>query len=144
MIKQLPDKWIRKAVFTAVNNLDVGGQSIRCYDSRVTGKPIPKNFILMSTQNNRVDKFNKCEYVWESSILIDIITTYNGQGNTGSRLLADNILNKVRELTNKIVLDPASGLTVLRQTQNFPGDLTTITKTQNVFRKLMRIELTIN
>ena len=144
MNKQLPDKWIRKAVFNAVNNLEVDGEVIPCYDSRVSGKPIPKYFILLSTQTNTVNKFNKCENVWESSILIDIITTYKGQGNTGSRLLADNILNKVRELTNTIILDSNSGLTVLRQIQSFPNDLVTITKTQNVFRKLMRIELTIN
>ena len=144
MIKQLPDKWVRKAIFTAINNLDVGGKSIPCYDSRVTGSPIPKNFIILSTQTNTVNKSNKCENMYESSILIDIVTTYGGQGNTGSRLLADNILDKVRELTNKIVLDAASGLVVLRQTQSFPNDIVTLTKSKNVFRKLMRIELTIN
>lgn len=144
MIKTLPDKWFRKAVFDAVNNIVVDGNTIPCYDSRVTGSNIPDHFILLSTQTNRVAKTTKCENSWESSLLVDIITSYNGQGNTGSRLLADNILDKVRELTNVLLLDGASGLTILRQTQDFPNDIVTVTPTQNIFRKLMRIEATIN
>ena len=98
----------------------------------------------MSTQTNDVDKSNKCEDSYESSILLDVVTSYIGAGNIGSRLLADNIMDKVRELTNELTLDVSSGLTILRQAQNFPNDIATITPNQNIFRKLMRIELFIN
>lgn len=150
MIKQLPDTWVRKAVHTAINNcsvLDVLNSTnvtVPCYDSRVPTNGNNTHYILMSTQTNRVAKTNKCEDMYESSILLDIVTIYNGTGNTGSRVLADNILDKVRELTNNLVLDLSSNLVVQRQTQDFPNDIVSITKNQNVFRKLMRLELTIN
>ena len=174
MIKQLPDSWVRKAVYTAINNCSVvdpfdttvvylqdnqgnnvqdgDGNNIQvlntilipCYDSRVPTNGNKTRYILMSTQTNRVAKTNKCEDMYESSILLDIVTIYNGTGNTGSRALADNILDKVRELTNNLVLDVSSNLVVQRQTQDFPNDIVSITKNQNVFRKLMRLELTIN
>ena len=144
MIKQLPDKYIRKAVFDAVNNLVVDTLTIPAYDSRVSGNVIPQHFILMTTQTNQVNQMTKCGDVWESSILIDIVTTYDGSGNTGSRLLSDNILDAVRNATNNLVLDVASGLVVQKQIQDFPNDIVTITENENIFRKLIRLELTIN
>ena len=144
MIKQLPDKYIRKAVFDAINNIVVDTLTIPAYDSRVSGNVIPQHFILMTTQTNQVNQMTKCGDVWESSILIDIVTTYDGSGNTGSRLLSDNILDAVRNATNNLVLDVSSGLVVQKQIQDFPNDIVTITENENIFRKLMRLELTIN
>ena len=144
MIKQLPDKYIRKAVFDAVNNLVVDTLTIPAFDSRVSGNVIPQHFILMTTQTNQVNQMTKCGDVWESSILIDIVTTYDGSGNPGSRLLSDNILDAVRNATNNLVLDVSSGLVVQKQIQDFPNDIVTITENENIFRKLMRLELTIN
>tara|TARA_R110001583_G_scaffold114132_1_gene264580 strand:- start:6688 stop:7122 length:435 start_codon:yes stop_codon:yes gene_type:complete len=144
MIKQLPDKYVRKAVFDAVNNIVVDTLTIPAYDSRVTGNVIPQHFILMTTQTNQVNQMTKCGDVWESSILIDIVTTYDGSGNPGSRLLSDNILDAVRNATNNLVLDVSSGLVVQKQIQDFPNDIVTITENENIFRKLMRLELTIN
>ena len=143
MEKSLPDKWVRKAIFSKLNGIVVSGNTIPCKDTRVTGNNIPQHYILMTTQTNSVDKANKCEFFWESSILLDIITTYDGTGNTGSRVLADDILDEVRNLTNNLVLDAASGLKVIIQTQDFPNDITTIISKENIFRKFMRLELTI-
>lgn len=143
MNKQLPDKWVRKAVSELLDGITVDGNLINCFDTRVSNNNL-NYYILMSTQTNQVSKTNKCEHFYESSILIDVVTKYNGSGNVGSRLLADNIMDKVRELTNNLTLDVISGLVVLRQNQDFPNDITTITENQNVFRKFMRLELTIN
>ena len=144
MIKPLPDKYVRKAVYDAVNNIVVDTLTIPAYDSRVSGNIIPQHFILMTTQTSQVNQMTKCGDVWESSILIDIVTTYDGSGNTGSRLLSENILDAVRNATNNLVLDVASGLVVQKQIQDFPNDIVTITDNENIFRKLMRLELTIN
>ena len=144
MVKNLPDKWVRKSVFDAINNIVVNGFTIPCYDTRVTNNNVKDHYILMTTQTNSVNKSNKCEYSYESSILLDIITTYKSVGNTGSRTLADDILNKVRELTNDLTLDGVSGLYIIWQKQDFPNDIATITDTENVFRKFMRIEFFIN
>ena len=150
MIKTLPDKWIRKAIFSAINNMsvidEITGDTliVPCFDTRVTSSDDLTRYVLMTTQTNTVDKSVKCGNRWESSILLDIVTTFNESGNYGSRLLADAILDKVRSLTNTLVLDVASGLEVVYQSQDFPNDLVTVTSTENVYRKFMRIELLIN
>lgn len=144
MVKNLPDKWVRKAVYDAINDMVVDTITIPCYDTRVVANGGKNHYVLMTTQTNSVDKTTKCENSYNSSILLDIVTSYQSSGNTGSRLLADNILDKVRELTDNLTLDVASGLTILKQTQDFPNDLATITDTENVFRKFVRLELFIN
>ena len=149
MNKTLPDTWIRKAVHSAINNMTVldvdHSQNIQipCYDTRVTANGGKNHYVLMTTQTNTVNKDTKCDNSWESSILLDIVTSFSGAGNTGSRLLADSILDKVRELTDVLTLDTNSGLKIITQTQDFPNDLSTITTTENIFRKFMRIELFI-
>jgi hypothetical protein len=150
MIKTLPDKWIRKAIFDVINNISVVDEMsgdvlvVKCYDSRVMADNDITQYVLMTTQTNTVDKSTKCGNRWESSILLDIVTTFNGAGNYGSRLLADNILDKVRALTDSLTLDVASGLEVVYQSQDFPNDLVTVTSTENIYRKFMRIELLID
>ncbi len=138
---QLPDKHIRKALFTLIDGVDVNGNTINIYDTSVTGGDIPKNYILMTTQTNNVSEVVKCGYRWDSSILLDIVTRY--YGNLGSRLLADDITNTVRGLLeDKLVLE--GGLNVVTQKLDFPNDITTKTDNESIFRKLIRIELTIN
>jgi hypothetical protein len=150
MIKTLPDKWIRKAIYDVINNISVVDEMsgdvlvVKCYDSRVMADNDITQYVLMTTQTNTVDKSTKCGNRWESSILLDIVTTFNGAGNYGSRLLADNILDKVRALTDSLTLDVASGLEVVYQSQDFPNDLVTVTSTENIYRKFMRIELLID
>lgn len=144
MTLPLPDKWIRKAVSDQINNIVVDTFTIPCFDSRVTGNVIPSHYVLMTTQTNSEDKRSKCGSRWQSSILLDIVTRYIATGNTGSRLLADNIANAVLALVNNLQLDVASGLNVIDQTIDFPPDISTVTENENVFRKLIRIELYIN
>ena len=143
MDKTLPDKWVRKAIYDAINDIVVDGITIPCFDSRVTNDNL-QHFVLLTTQTNSVDKANKCEDFWNSSILIDVVTSYFGGGNVGNRLLADNIMDAVRNATKNLTLDASSGLIVQKQKQDFPNDITTITGTENVFRKIMRIEFTFN
>lgn len=150
MEKSLPDKWIRKEVFQAINNMvitspyDGSDITIKCFDSLIPSGNEPDHYVLMTTQTNDVDKFNKCEDQYKSSILLEIATTFSGSANTGSRLLADEIADQVRNLTKSMALDPTSGLTITRQTQSFPNDLVTTFASFTMIRKFIRIELTIN
>lgn len=141
MTKSFPDKYIRKGVSSLLNNLNVDGQIIKCYDTRITGPVIPDHYIIMSTQTAEVDKDNKCEWFWESSILLDVTTTYGRPGNTGSRLLVDNIMDEVRNQMNSLSLD--GGFTIITQTQSYPNDITTITENELVYRKFLRLTLLI-
>ena len=101
-------------------------------------------YTLLTTQTNLEDKNNKCESLWQSSILIDVVTIYNGVGNTGSRLAVDNITDAVRNSVQNLALDSQSGLEIMFQTVGSIDNLDTVTRSQNVYRILYRIELTIN
>ena len=144
MDKNLPDKWIRKAVFEAINNIVVDNKTVACYDSLVNGLEDKDYYTILSTQTNLVNKANKCGYRWESSILIDIFTRYKRAGIQGSRLFSDNICDEVRSLTDTLTLDPSSNLEIVYQIQSFPNDIVSITQNETVIRKFVRIELSIN
>ena len=144
MTKNLPDKWIRKAVHTAINDIYVNTYAIPCFDTRVPKNDKRNFYVLMSTQSNEVDKSIKCEYRWESQIVLDVITAYDINGNTGSRKMADDILDAIKNATDNLTLDVASGLEIITQRQSFPSDLNTVTPNEIVYRKIMRIEFLIN
>lgn len=143
MIKELPDKWIRKALYDTLNGIEVNGFTIPLYDYRVTLNA-PDHYILITTQSNQVDTSLKCGHRWENITNIEVFTTYQSTGNTGSRLLADEILNMARELTQNLQLDPISNLEINKQDYNFPNDLATITQTENIYRKFITLSLQIN
>ena len=144
MVKTLPDKYIRKAIYNAINGVSVSTYSIPCFDTRVPNNDKRNFYVLMSTQSNEVAKDTKCGYKWESQILLDITTIYDINGNTGSRLMADNILDAVRSATDSLTLDVVSGLEIVSQKQSFPSDLNTVTQNEIVYRKFIRIEFLIN
>lgn len=142
MILVLPDKEIRKAIFTLVDGITVDTNTINCYDTYVPTTS-PKYYVLMTTQTNSVSEKVKCGDRWESSILLDIVTRYQKTGNPGTRLLADNIADAIRALL-VAQLTLGGGLNVVHQILDFPNDITSVTQNENIFRKLIRIELTIN
>jgi len=146
MNKTLPDKWVRKAVYDAINDIVVSSFVIPCYDTHVSynaQQDEPQHYVLMTTQTNDVEKRNKCEWFYESSILLDIITSFSGAGNNGSRLLVDNITDACRNALVDLELDTSSGLEIVTETMNFPADITTDTGAETIFRKFIRLELTI-
>ena len=171
MNKTLPNKWVRKAIFDSINDIEVANENVvlngnldnlgngqgngingntfqaitvPCYDVRVTANGGGNYYTLLTTQTNLETNPTKCESVWQSSILIDIVTIFNGAGNTGSRDLVDNITDAIRNATDNLTLDVSSGLKIQKQTLASIDSLDNITPTQNVFRNLYRIELTIN
>jgi len=143
MNKTLPDKWLRKAIFDAVDEIVVDGEIIYVYDSRVSGVDQPDFYVLMSSQTNEVDKNNKCEWFWESEILLDIRATFFLTEDSGSRLLVDNITDAVRNLTQNLILDGASGLEIIKTSMSFPNDLNEITEGEIMYRKFIRLNLLI-
>lgn len=146
MYKNLPDKWVRKAVYDAVDGISVDSNIINCYDTKVTqggNGDAPRYYVLMTTQTAEVAKENKCEWFWDSSILLDIVTLYDSFGNQGSRLLLDNIADAVREQIMDLELDVASGLKIVWFNLSFPADLVSDTTEEIAYRKFIRIELRI-
>ena len=138
----LPDKWIRKAISDRINNIEVDTLTIPCFDTRVS-RGNPDHYILMTTQTNTQTN-SKCGKGWESSILLDVVTRYQNSGNMGSRLLSDNIANEILTKLENLTLDTLSGLKINNISIDFPNDLSSVTKTELIYRKLIRYELTID
>lgn len=143
---QLPDKWVRKAIKDRIHNIDVDLvgtlNTIPCFDSfQSTGKK--RYYTLLSTQTNELSK-DKCGNGWESSILIDVVTKFSNASNPGSRVMADDIANEILQELEDLNLDPTSNLTISAIDIIFEPDIISFGTTQNVFRKLIRYELTIN
>lgn len=122
--------------FDAINNMNVEGHTIPCFDERVTGATVKPHYILLSTQTKQQQKYTKCGDRWECSILLDIITTYPATGNTGSKLLAENIEEAIINLEPTLNL---SGSYTINDRELVSSDsLTVIGTTTNVFRQLIR------
>ena len=135
-----PDKHIRKAIFDNINNIVVSGKIIPCYDSRATNAP--SNYVLLTAQTKEVDKGNKCSYSWETSLLIEIYTKVTSSGNTGSRVLLNDIEERVMTLLNPKIT--VAGFTTVTQNISYENQLETITETSNIFRSFLRLNLILD
>lgn len=150
MIKALPDKWIRKAIYDAINGMNITNPytseviSVPCYDYRVTSDNTKNHFVLITTQSSDVEQITKCENSYVSRVTIDVVTSFAGSGNPGSRLLSELIADEIRQRVHNLQLDASSGLHIMKQIETFPNDISTITQNENIFRKLLILELTIN
>ena len=65
MAQSNPNKYVRKAIFDAVNS------TIPCFDVRVTGNKNPTSYVIISTQDKELDKTTKCGPRWVSYTLLD-------------------------------------------------------------------------
>ena len=129
-----PNKYIRKAIFDAVNDV------YPCFDTNVTGDLNPTQYVIISTQDKDIDKATKCGNRWEVATLLDIVCIYNGAGNTGSRVKNDDMENVILGLIANISIP---GYTVLNRTYEFPSNLDNSTSTQVVYRNFIRLILTL-
>ena len=139
MVSINPDKFIRKAISDNINNIVVSGKIIPCYDSRATNAP--SNYVLLTAQTKKVLKETKCEYEWETSTLIEIYTKVTSSGNTGSRVLLNDIEQAVYTLINPKLT--VAGFTNITQNITFENSLETITDTEIIFRSFLRLNLTL-
>jgi len=136
-----PDKYIRKAVYDQINNIVVSGKIINCFDSRVSGNADINEYVLFTAQTKEVEKNTKCEYRWTTSLLIEIYTKSSSAGNSGSRLLLNDIEQAIYTLLlPKITV---SGFQNLTQNITFETQLETVTDAENIFRSFMRLNLTL-
>lgn len=141
MITKNPDKHIRKAIYTLLNGMVVSGKTINCYDVRVTGNTSPQNYILFTTQTKEINKATKCGYRWDTSILIEIYTKTSAQGNSGSRVLLNDIEENCHQLLIPYLTIP--DFVVLNQIVTYETQLETVTETENIMRSFLRLNLTL-
>ena len=139
MVSINPDKFIRKAISDNINNIVVSGKIIPCYDSR--GTNAPSNYVLLTSQTKEVDKATKCGYRWKTMLLIEIFTKVSSSGNTGSRVL----LNDIEQAIYTLLLPKltVAGFENLTQNITFENSLDTPTDTELISRSFLRLNLTL-
>lgn len=125
-----PDKWIRKYLVSALQGLVVNGKSIPVSDMRIPDNST--NYILLTTIDKSNPQESKCNRVWNVAINIDIVTVY--QGNSGSRVFAEDIQDAVlSRIANPVI----ENFTVQSFEVEFSPDLSSVTSTQSIFRKII-------
>lgn len=141
MVNINPDKFIRKAVYDQINNIVVSSKIINCFDSRVSGNADLSQYVLFTAQTKEIKKSTKCDYRWTTSLLIEIYTKTSSAGNSGSRVLLNDIEQAIYTLLSpKLAI---SGFTNLTQNITFEQQLETVTDTENIFRSFLRLNLTL-
>ena len=141
MINISPDKFIRKAVFNLINGIVVNGKIIYSFDSRIAGNSTLTEYVLFTAQTKEVDKATKCGYRWDTSMLIEIFTKTSSAGNSGSRVLVNDIEQAILDLLSPKVI--VQGFETLTQNITFEQQLETINDTEIIFRSMMRLNLTL-
>lgn len=140
MSTPLPDKWVRKAIYDIVHQIEVSDKVIPCFDTNAANYT-GDHYVIMSTQTN-VEDPNKCGNGWRSTILLEIFTRH--RKNTGSRVLAEDIIDEMLVELEEFNLMSESGLRIQDRTISTPNDITQNTQTSVVHRKFLRYELSIN
>lgn len=129
-----PDKWIRKYFYQTLSNMVVNGLPVKLYDTTT-----PNNdsaIIVLSTQSGQDNWQTKCSVDKLRDINIDVITKYNG--NVGSRVLLDDIIEEVLQRTEKITVE---NFIVQFFNISFPLDLNQSTSTETIYRKIIKYSL---
>jgi hypothetical protein len=129
-----PNKYIRKAIYDAVN------ATYPCFDTQVTGNLNPTQYVLISTQDKEDLNPNKCAHRWQVATLLDLVCIYNGAGNVGSRLANDDMEETIKNLILNLQV---TGFNVLTQRNEYPSNLDSSTETQTVYRNFIRVILTL-
>jgi len=133
---QEPSKWIRQYFVNAFSNMVVNGKTVKVYDTHT-----PNNddvLIILSTQTGSNDRIDKCSITKNRTIEIQVITRY--PGNTGSRLLLDDI---IEEIQNRVQNIQVNNFTVQDWNVQFTNDFATTNTTETIFRKIINYNLII-
>jgi hypothetical protein len=131
-----PDKWIRKAFA----DLIVDNNITTVWDMNVTTNGYPKEYIILSSQSKSENVLNKCGSIWDCTILIDIVTRYNGAGNTGSRLRVNDIEDELLLAVENISIE---GFTKQNFYLESSDSQDSSDNTQNIYRQLLRYRMTL-
>lgn len=133
---QEPSKYIRQYFYNAFANMVVNGKTVNVYDTHT-----PNNddaLIILSTQTGSNDRIDKCSITKNRTIEIQVITRF--KGNTGSRLLLDDILE---EIQNRVQNIQVNNFTVQDWDVQFTQDFATTNTTETIFRKIINYNLII-
>jgi len=129
-----PDKYIRKYFFDTLNGMVVNGKTIPVYDTNTPNNE--KFLVILSTQAGSDNWKSKCSVDKDREILIDVVTRFKGL--VGSRAMADDIVEKILELTQNIQIE---NFTIQYYNKSFPTDLTLTQSAETIHRKFINYQI---
>lgn len=141
-LRRNPNNWIRKEVSERINGMVVSGKTINVVDTNYTGNTQPKTYIDLTTQTKRDDQTSKCGWEWDCSILIDVMDRYPQPGNTGSRVLVNDIEDRIIFLLNDFQVEGGFRIDEdieVEDSTSFDGH----TDTEVYFRQLIRYRIRV-
>lgn len=131
-----PSKFIRKYFVSALSNMVVNGKYVKVYDSHTQNND--DVLVILSTQTGSNDWQDKCSVDKNRTIEIQILTRF--KGNTGSRVLVDDICEEIQSRCRNIVIE---NFEVQDWDISFPNEFFTSTTTETIFRKIINYNLNI-
>lgn len=131
----VPNKWIRKMIFDLIDDINVDGILVPCYDVRATDYE-GDLYTLISTQTMVPDN-RKCGYAWRSTVELQAINVVDA--NAGSRLLVDNLSEAILTAIENAQPDVASNLVISYRRIEMPGDLTTEANQKLIYQNIIRL-----
>lgn len=132
-----PDKFIRAYFVSKLQNMVVGGKTIKVYDSHTPNNE--DTLIILSTQTGSNDWEDKCGVTKNRIIEIQVLTRFEGQ-NTGNRQLLDDIIEQIQQRCQNIVID---NFTVQWLDFSVSNDFITSNTTETIYRKILNYNLKI-
>lgn len=138
MIAPFPDNAINTELYNRLNNLDVNGTTFKFYVKQVTSDK-QKFYFLKSTQLNQPD-FTKCGTGYINSTEIQVVAIL--PKNSGSELILNNAVAAL--FTELEDFNVSGALNVSKVELSVDNDLTEDIGGDIVYRKIVRMELTIN
>ena len=139
MTAQLPDNEINKELRSRLHNMEIGAHRFKFHISRATSAR-DKFYFLVSTQLNQKDA-NKCGNGWLNSTEIQVVCIF--PKNTGSKNIMNLASNGVIEELQDFTLPSSTGLKVNLVDLSIDNEIVEDTKSEVVYRKIIRLETNI-
>lgn len=138
----LPDKWVRKAIYDRIHNMEIdpGTITFPCYTEQ-TGTNSGDYYTLLSTQLNQ-QNFSKCGSGWDHSCEVQVFV--RASKNEGSKLLIDNATDNVLTELADLSLDAGAGMKISELVLDVVNEFSDETTSKIVYRKIIRVQATIN
>ena len=140
----LPNKWLRKAIFDALDGLEVNREPINVYDTNVTSREDLAHYIVLSTQTATVTRSNSCKDLWNATIIIEAVTVEPNAGLGGSRVKLDNVTQLVYDRLTNLEFHEQAGLNFFSYRLDSKNTLSSTTNNKLINRNILQLTAVIH
>ena len=136
----LPDKWVRKAIYDTLNEVEVSGRNIYVFDLTAPNY-FGDAYVIISTQTNTTIR-TKCGSAWLHTCELQVVT--RDHKNNATRLIANDVSQTILTELTDLTLSASSGLKILDQDVDFPTELVNVGDGETIIQQIIRYTFRIN